>query len=275
MPSFYDNTYHDIYRKPVYDNDENKADVERKRVNDEIYERAVPRVPTQEMENEYIDFLANDFRSDPWFTYRFRKYMAGPKRIPWKNSIETKSDYKKQFGINWVIGYCLFWPIACMIGRRQKRYQGGAPIVPYQRFIHDFPNLEPTFNSQRIFKFWAYGSSAFVGYVWAHYKTDDRIMYNPWYNRPDLKPYAAMVEQDDEEKAIMHTLKMAHYQSYRAKEARADRWRSPVVRYFFPNYADWTIRSNPYVELGYDKVYSLDNQRLQLGAQDYLHHQQE
>jgi hypothetical protein len=45
------------------------------------------------MENEYMDFLAADFRSDPWITYRFRKYMAGPKRIPWKNSYEIKKNY--------------------------------------------------------------------------------------------------------------------------------------------------------------------------------------
>jgi len=167
MPSFYDNTYHDIYRQPTYDTDENKAAIERKRVNDEIYERVVPRVPTQEMENEYIDFLAADFRSDPWLTIRFRKYMAGPKRIPWKNARETKSDYKKQFGINWIMGFCFFWPVACMIGRRSLRYQGGAPIVPYQRFIHDFPNLEPAFNSQRTFKCWAYGSSLVAGYIFA------------------------------------------------------------------------------------------------------------
>jgi len=44
-----------------------------------------------------MDFLAEDMRSDPWLTIRFRKYMAGPKRIPWKNSRETKSDYKKLF----------------------------------------------------------------------------------------------------------------------------------------------------------------------------------
>jgi len=47
------------------------------------------------------------------------------------------------------------------------------------------------------------------------------------------------------------------------------------MRYFFPNYADWTIKSNPYVELGKDRVYTLDNARLQMGQQDYLDHQQE
>jgi len=45
-------------------------------------------VPTKEMEDEYIDFLAADMRSDPWVSYRFHKYMAGPKRIPWKNHHE-------------------------------------------------------------------------------------------------------------------------------------------------------------------------------------------
>jgi hypothetical protein len=33
----------------------------------------------------------------------------------------------------------------------------------------------------------------FAGFVFAHAVTDKRIMNNHWYNRPDLKPYAAMV----------------------------------------------------------------------------------
>jgi hypothetical protein len=40
------------------------------------------------MENEYMDFLEESFRSDPWIHFRFRKFMAGPKRIPWKNARE-------------------------------------------------------------------------------------------------------------------------------------------------------------------------------------------
>jgi hypothetical protein len=47
MPSFYDNTYHNVYRKPVYDRDEDKIAIQNKRVKDEIFELRAPPVPTQ------------------------------------------------------------------------------------------------------------------------------------------------------------------------------------------------------------------------------------
>lgn len=58
-------------------------------------------------------------------------------------------------------------------------------------------------------------SSAIAGYLFAQYFTDVRTLYNPWYNRPDLKPYPAMVEPDEDEVIKMHDVKMAHYTSYR------------------------------------------------------------
>jgi hypothetical protein len=57
---------------------------------DEILEPRQPPVPTQEQENKYIDWLQEDFKSDPWVTYRFRKFTANPKRIPWKNARRIK-----------------------------------------------------------------------------------------------------------------------------------------------------------------------------------------
>lgn len=143
MPSFYDNTYHHIYRKPVYDRPEDEIAIQKKRLSEELLERRIAPVPTQQMENEYMDFFQKDLMSDPWLTIRFRKYMAGPKRIPWRNNYEIKKDYKRIWALNWLTGAVFFWPIATVIGRRMKRYGGGVPVVPYQRFIHDFPNLEP------------------------------------------------------------------------------------------------------------------------------------
>ena len=57
MPSFYDNTYHNTYRKPTYDREEDKIARNNKRVEEEIYEPVAPPEPTQEQENEYMDFL--------------------------------------------------------------------------------------------------------------------------------------------------------------------------------------------------------------------------
>jgi len=47
MPSFYDNTYHSTFRKPTYDRDEDFHARNFKRVEEEIYEKAVSPVPTQ------------------------------------------------------------------------------------------------------------------------------------------------------------------------------------------------------------------------------------
>ena len=54
---------------------------------DEVLEIAPARYPTREEQLDYMNFLEQDIRSDPWITLRFKKYMAGPKRIPWKNSV--------------------------------------------------------------------------------------------------------------------------------------------------------------------------------------------
>ena len=93
MPSFYDNTYHNVYREPVYDREEDKKKYQLIREADEIFELRAPQAPTKAQEDEYMDFLAEDLRSDPWLTYRFHKYMAGPKRIPWKNHRAIHKQY--------------------------------------------------------------------------------------------------------------------------------------------------------------------------------------
>ena len=75
-----------------------------------------------------------------------------------------------------------------------KRYQGGVPVVPYQRFIHDFPNLEPAHAARSTFRWWARLSSVAIGFVFARYTVNQEQVLNPWYTRPDLKPFAAMVK---------------------------------------------------------------------------------
>ena len=57
MPSFYDNTYQNTFRKTSYDREEDRVARQNKRVEEEIFEKRVAPVPTQEMENEYMDFL--------------------------------------------------------------------------------------------------------------------------------------------------------------------------------------------------------------------------
>jgi hypothetical protein len=61
-----------------------------------------------------------------------------------------------------------------MIGRRMTRYQGGTPIVPYNRITYDFPNVDPTHASRRAFRYYWVLSCAFGGFMFATYMTDDR-----------------------------------------------------------------------------------------------------
>ena len=77
-----------------------------------------------------MDFLEESFKSDPIITTRFRKHMAGPKRIPWKNSKEIQRNYRWQFFMNFGIGFCVSWPLAVLFGRRMKHTAGGVPAYP-------------------------------------------------------------------------------------------------------------------------------------------------
>jgi len=65
--------------------------------------------------------LGQEFMSDPWITHRFRKYMAGPKRWPWKNQREMKTQYQFTFMVNAIIGGFLTAPFAVYVARRAQR----------------------------------------------------------------------------------------------------------------------------------------------------------
>jgi len=48
------------------------------RVDETIYEEKIPPIPTREQELEYLDFLESSIRSDPIFSFRYKRYRAGP-----------------------------------------------------------------------------------------------------------------------------------------------------------------------------------------------------
>lgn len=146
--------------------------------------------------------------------------------------------------------------------------------MPYQRYIHDFPNTDPVNASKKTFRYWAILSSTVVGFVFAKWNTDARVLYNPWYNRPDLKPFPAMVEMDEETKAKMHSVKMAHYADYQKQVAKEDFFKSAFMRYFLPRFADWEIRENPYRQRPHTDVYSLENPSPAFGRNNFRDHMQ-
>ncbi len=277
MPSTFDNTYHYRYSEAVYDADADKKRAQINREWDEVFERKAAPVPTQEQENEYMDFLEESFRSDPWLTVRFRKYMAGPKRIPWKNARDIQASYRWNFAVHWALGSALFWPVAVLIGRRMKRFKGGVPVVPQQRFNEDWPNVQPATLARRTFYYWGFGSSIAFGYVFAKYMVNQDAQRNMWYNRPDLKPYPAMVK-DEREKTrdiTQETMKTSLYASEKWKQAAENRRKSAWYRFLFPRDADFEVRENPYAHFHRSDIYNTKRGHYSSLTNDFQDHLQQ
>jgi len=91
-----------------------------------------------------------------------------------------------------------------------------------------------------------------LGYVFARQVTDYTISRsNAWYNRPDLKPFPAMVKQDEND-LTRRTMEEAQYFSKSGGEGFRS---SALFRFFFARDADFTIRENPYAKLHPEDVW--------------------
>lgn len=62
--------------------------------------------------------LQDDIRGDPWINIRAKKYMAGPKRVPFKNKTKLMNQYRTEYLLWFALGAGLSWPFAVVIGRR-------------------------------------------------------------------------------------------------------------------------------------------------------------
>ena len=171
---------------------------------------------------------------------------------------ELKRQYQYTFMAHWIVGGIAFWPIACMFGNRMKRYQGGVPVVPYQRFVHDFPNLEPTRISRNTFRNWSFLACLTAGFIFARVTVNPQQKLNVWYNRPDLKPFPAMVKENEgvPDDVTEQTMLKTAYNSKKKALAAEDRKKSSWYRYLFPWDADFNVRGNPYAEVHKHDVFN-------------------
>ena len=241
MPSQFDSTYNNHFRKPVFDDDSDKKLYQLTREADEVFEDRMPGIPTPEQEKEYMEWLADDFRSDPWVTYRFRKYTANPKRVPWKNQRRLKRQHQFTFLCHWSLGSLLAWPFAAAIGRRMKTSTSGVPLAPLNRYVWDFPKTDPGRVARTTFRWYSITACLALGYCFANYTTDCTLRSsNQWYNRPDLKPYPAMVKQEDD--LTTKTMKDAQY----VTQGKTPFKQSALYRFFMGRDADYTVKTNPY-----------------------------
>jgi hypothetical protein len=163
------------------------------------------------------------------------------------------------FLVNFGIGYMLTWPLAVWVGRWAKSYQGGVPVVPYQRFVHDFPNVEPAALARKTFRWWFIGTCVAGGLLFANYTVSKDQQCDSWYTRPDLKPFPAMVPFEELD-VTQKTALQAHYQSYRNKEYKEGKKTRAWYRLFFPNDANYSVKSNPYAHTHRENVYNPNNQ---------------
>ena len=144
---------------------------------------------------------------------------------------------------NWGVGSLLAWPIAAEVGRRFKASRAGVPIVPLNRWVHDFPRPEPGRVARLTFRFYSVTACLMLGYIFARQVTDYTVRtQNQWYNRPDLKPFPAMVKQPGDDELTHRTMEQAQYFSKAGDDFKS----SSLFRFFMARDADFEIKQNPY-----------------------------
>lgn len=95
-----------------------------------------------------------------------------------------------------------------------------------------------------------------------------------WYQRPDLKPYPAMVPKEELD-VTERTMLESHYQSFRNKEFANEKKHRTWYRLFFPNDADWSVTRNPYSSTHRENVYNPYNNYYAVAGKNYRHHTNE
>ena len=98
--------------------------------------------------------------------------------------------------------------------------------------------------------FWRYacGSIFFMSYGFAYYATDFTYMQNQWYNRPDFRPFPAMVEEStDFDQTALNQVWMQNYGRYKnIKNNQIDEKKNFYSRFFRPLTANYDTRVNLY-----------------------------
>jgi hypothetical protein len=69
--------------------------------------------------------------------------------------------------------------------------------VPQQHYVHDFPNVDPGYLTRKTFRWWFFGTCLLGGAAFAYWTTDQRQHMDPWYQRPDFRPFPAMVPKEE------------------------------------------------------------------------------
>jgi hypothetical protein len=68
--------------------------------------------------------------------------------------------------------------------------------VPFALYKVDFIDVEPAGYSRRVFRLYAFASCCAGGLLFAYFTVNPMQMRDSWYDRPDLKPFKAMVPKE-------------------------------------------------------------------------------
>jgi len=100
------------------------------------------------------------------------------------------------FATHFIIGALLSCTIGVWVGRKMTTYGGGVPTIPYRK-VHDFPNVDPTFQVRRRFRRFFFATIVAGGYLFATFTINSDQVNDIWYNRPEFRPFPAMVAKED------------------------------------------------------------------------------
>lgn len=250
MPKVIDTSYNQDLSSPNFYSEAQRKEYVNKRIEDVIFEKQVPPLPTRQQELNYIDNLETEFRNQPWLRRRYRKLQAGPLRKPYERSKILMKEYRFNYITNFAIGALLSSPLAIWWGRNNRRTAGGIPVVYYAKNYHNFPNVNPDHVSRWRFRLGYFGVMFLVGVVFAE-KMTVRPFDDEYFTKPDMKPDTPMVEDTPEEARAKEQYYAKHYGYAQSQKTRRIFKNSAMYRLFRPNQADYEIRygtetNNPY-----------------------------
>ena len=96
------------------------------------------------------------------------------------------------------------------------------------------------------------GSAAVIGFLYSMWATDcDGYRSDKLKNRPDMKPYAAMVKPDEDDIS-----RKTMYEGLYVKHMKVDRTTKSWFRWMFPSDANFAVKDNPYRSAHHKEIFN-------------------
>ena len=122
----------------------------------------------------------------------------------------------------------------------------------YTRWIDWGMSVEAGRAARMNFRWYSTLTCIVGGYIFAYMTVDgQQIAQNGWYNRPDFKPKAAMVPEDEDDVTKQSMLRNV----YNKHSNLGDEKKGMFRRYFFSKDADFNLKYNPYRNSNHLDVY--------------------